>query len=266
VFEVQSALLELDQKYGAAASSPVRLLKDDLAALDGTTFRRLWRDMGEYASIGGLTMNSDASPWSGAKIVTTEQAESALLTTRRLSTRTLPDTRTAMDQLLEQAGFREPSSVAGWRDLLAFLYAVATTLKVLDAAVFAGPLAQMVAATASRKWRRRNNTWPGATTAWSERRRLAKAAAGLWHGRSRPSRAQLHAALATAAEQQAKWTTLTVDGGPPRVPPTLDEVSGRYEQLVRELASLSDYLNRNLSAENIVDLAATVDRLAGDER
>jgi hypothetical protein len=49
---------------------------------------------------------------------------------------------------------------------------VAVTLAILDAPVFAGPLPEMVAATATRAWHRANPTHPGANAGRAARRRL----------------------------------------------------------------------------------------------
>ncbi len=266
IFEAKSVLLGLETKHGQAAAVASRLSRDRLKALDASTFRRVRAQVREFAGLGAFTLDPAANPWTGGGVLTAEQARDAQDMTDRLHTETLPGTRLTLDRLLEEVGLRPPASLAQWRQVLELLDGVARTLATLDKAVFTGPLREMIAATASSGWRRKNRDWPGSTAGWFTRRKARKVARRLWTGDKRPAGTHLHQCLVTAFEQQTTWVRVSVDGRPPRVPGTLGEAHGRYEQLTRELAALGAFLaSRDLSAEHPAALSETIHRLRQDE-
>jgi very-short-patch-repair endonuclease len=267
VFGAQCALIGLSDRFGVAADSEVRVRGRDLMALDAGTVRRVKEDLYEFASLGGLTLTRADSPWAGARVRSPEQAEAALAAAMRLDARTVPDTRAALDELLRQTGLATPPTLAGWQSLLALLDRVAGVLARFRPEVFAAPLAEWVAATGTGRWRRQHADWPGASAGWFSRRAARKAAGALWVAAGRPSAHQLHADLSEAQSLLASWVDHSVDHGLPRLPSTLADVAGRFEQLTRELAALGAYLagtDFTVMAES--DLRSTLDGLAHDER
>jgi very-short-patch-repair endonuclease len=266
VFDAKSALLGLEGRYGRAAAVAGRLSRDSLMTLDAGTFRRVRDQVREFAGLGAFTLDPARNPWTGGSVLSAEQARDAQEMTDRLYTQTLPETRSALDRLLEQVGLRPPDSLARWQEVLGILDSVAHTLSALDKSVFTGPLQEMVAATAGSGWRRKNRDWPGSTAGWFARRKTRKITRKLWIGSERPGRAHLHQCLAAAFEQQSTWVRVSVDGQPPRIPDTLDEAHGRYEQLTRELAALGAFLlSGDLGAQHPAALSETVHRLRQDE-
>ena len=183
VFEARTRLLGLQQRFGGAADTAIRLHGQQLAALDGATFRRLTEELEEFTGLGGLTLTPEESAWAGATVTSAEQAQAVFEGVGRLRQQTLPGARALLGRVLAQTGLRPPASLAEWRQALALLDGVAATLQVFAQEVFAGPTAEMVAACASRSWRRQHSTWPGATDKWGQRRRLRTTARALWRGR-----------------------------------------------------------------------------------
>jgi very-short-patch-repair endonuclease len=125
----------------------------------------------------------------------------------------------------------------------------------------------MVAATGSGAWRKQHADWPGARAGWSERGRTRKAAKELWAASSKPSKHELHDALAESHDIALQWRAHSVDGGPPRLPATLLDVHGRFDQLSRELAALGAYLTgTDFGSLPTSDLQPTLNSLTHDER
>jgi hypothetical protein len=198
IFDAQCALIGLRSRYGEAAATDIRLRASDLTALGGDQMRQVTSDLHEFAGLGGLTLTRSDSLWAGATVVSSEQAEAALDAAVRLDGHTAPDARRTLDAVLHQTGLRAPDTLADWASALGLLDRVAQTLTTLRPEAFTAPLAEMVAATAPRTWRKQNPTWPAASAGWSERRRIRKQAMSLWAGTGKPHGAQLNTALHAA--------------------------------------------------------------------
>jgi very-short-patch-repair endonuclease/DNA polymerase III delta prime subunit len=267
VFEAQCALIGLLERHGAAVETDVRLRGSELAALDGVTMRSVSRDLYEFAGLGGLTLTRSDSLWADAHIVSAEQAEAALRAANRLETSTAPDTRQALDAVLLQTGLAVPSALGEWASVLTLLDRVAATLGCLRPEVFSTPVAEMVAATGKRSWRKQHRDWPGARAGWGERRQTRKAAKQFWCAAGRPSRHQLHSALLEAHDVASQWGAHALDGGTPRLPAALLDVHGRFDQLTRELAALGAYLSgTDFAAMPTADVQSALTTLTRDER
>jgi very-short-patch-repair endonuclease len=267
VFQSQCALIGITERHGSAADTDARLRGAQLNALDEASIRTLRNDLYEYAGLGGLTLTRTDSPWAGAHVVSAEQAEAALQAATRLQAHTAPDTRRALEDVLSQTGLATPQTLAGWRSLLTLLDQVAALLTKLRPQTFSSPLAEMIAATASRSWRKQHPDAPGAAAGWGDRRASRKAAKALWAGSGKPHGHQLHDALTEAQRLLDVWNGHAATPGPPRLPATLADVEGRFDQLTRELAALGAYLaGTEFTTMPEPELQATLGTLAHDER
>ncbi len=265
-FDAQCELIDLLNVFGDAAATETLLRGSELQSMTPETRRRVLDELREFTDLGGLELTPETSAWVGANITSAEQAENALLTAHRVASQALPHAQNAIHTTLQQTGLRQPASVSGWRDTLALLDAVQSSMSTFDGELFANPIAPLAAATATRKWRKSNTTWPGATDKWGERRRARKTAKSLWRGEGRPEKHTLHEALLAATEQQQQWSTLAEDGGRPRLPSDLPGTSGAYDQLSRELAALGAFVtSAQLGALPEATLVTTVRSLAADE-
>jgi very-short-patch-repair endonuclease len=266
VFDAQCALISLTEQHGAAADTTLRFGGIELASLDAATMRQLKDDLFEYASLGGLTLTRSDSPWAGAHVVSAEQAEAALEAATRLQTGTAPDTRLALEDVLRQTGLVTPQTLTGWHGVLTLLDEVASTLHRFRPEVFSAPIAEMIAATGGRRWRRAHPDWPGVADSWRTRRHNRKVAEQLWVGPGAPSAEQLHDSLLKATELLSQWDGHTNDHGPPRLPTTLDDMRGRFDQLTRELAALGTYLTgADFATMSDSELRRTLSSLAQDK-
>ena len=267
IFDTQAALLGLAAAHGPAADTRVRLAAQALGGITEGVIGPLEADLHEFAALGGLTLTGADSPWADAVITSPEQADAALRAAQRLDTYTVPDTARVLNEVLRQTGLRSPTTLAEWRAALGVLQGIAGVLSQFRSDVFGGPLAEWVAASAPRAWRKTNAAWPGARAGWRVRRQLLKQAKALWAGADKPSRSQLHEALSAAHQAAHAWAQHVSDDGPPRLPASLAEVFGHYDQLTRELAALGAFLpGRDFTVVPRQQLASALHALAADER
>lgn len=266
VFDLQCDLIDLRFKHGESAQTDIRLRGNDIANVGAPAIRQALSELHELASLGGLTLTQTDSPWAGSSVVSTQQVDAALSAAARLDGYTAPDTRRALNELLQQAGLRTPTTLADWTVALDVLSRVESTLTVFQPQVFAAPLAEMIAATATRDWRRQNPRWPGVSAGWGQRRKTRKHARTLLIDGVKLNTSDLHAALQSAAEVSVRWSAVSGDGGAPRAPRALPDARGRFSQLITELAALGMYLSGIDFAQMPSDrLATTLHQLAVDQ-
>ncbi|TSD95366.1 DUF4011 domain-containing protein [Skermania sp. ID1734] len=260
VFAGHEALLGLTERFGNAAVTEIRFGPREIVAMDEATASIVREELREYANLGGLSLSVRDSPWAGAPVVTTEQAEHALQVATRLRSATVPETWQALDEVAAQSGLRPPATLAGWRTLLQLFDRTAEILTTLDTVVWSTDLAQLVAATASRSQRRALGDFDGKVG------ELRAAANRLWLLPDKPPRKQLHRTLVRAHELATEWSGVTT-AGVPKLPTALPTATAKFAELdseLDELAALLPWLDMTHLPRP--QLAQTVEALAHDAR
>ncbi|MEU7868075.1 AAA domain-containing protein [Dactylosporangium sp. NPDC049140] len=243
-YQAQTELIRL-----AALVTPmtaVRLRGPVLANLDEAGARRVREQLRDYATVGGFQLTEQESGWIGATVRTPQEAQAAFDLTERLSGRTLPGARPALEYVAAQTGLPRPVNVTGWRALFAFLDQIAATLGNFEPEVYREDLSAF-----------RN----AADLGWWARRKLRKRAARLWRGPGHPSPEELFEGLARAERQREQW------GGEPRLPADLPRARQAFDGLDREVQELQRYcVHIPLLTMDLDRLARVLQSLAADER
>ncbi|MDP4507030.1 AAA domain-containing protein [Nonomuraea turcica] len=191
-FQIQSALLGVP----AEARTPVRLFPPE--HIDREAADRIRDELRDFAHLGGFTLRPGSTPWYGASLRTAEQARQAADLASRLHSHLLPLLAYRVDQACAEAGLRAPEGHRERVTVLQLFAGVAQTMRRLSPRVFESDPSRLAAAAG-------DGTAGDGPLGLRERHALRKRARALWLGAGKPERAELHAALAEAAEQLAEW-------------------------------------------------------------
>ncbi|MDN6794801.1 MAG: hypothetical protein L0L69_07075 [Propionibacterium sp.] len=266
------------ERFGASAYDALQVLTDLTGAHPAPRTRVRLRedvlvdvahDQGERArtllhranALGIFSRTSDHHAWSGAVINSAEQVPDILLRVKRLATETLPEMRVQMGAVAGETGIVTATTLAQWEEQLRMLEGVREALDVFRPAVFERSAADMVIATAPKRWRREH----GITMRRSQRSRLVKQAKDL----VRPGRhvEDLHHELLQVQEKRDVWRRHCDSDGWPRLPQRLDDAATLAASVRVDLDRLSPLLSTShpdLARMPVTDLARLLDRLDAD--
>jgi hypothetical protein len=180
-------------------------------------------DLQEAAELGAFTPAARATGWHEANLTSDDAAAEALTRVRRLGEVTLPQLRRQIAYVTETTGLTPPASVHAFADQLAMLAGMRGTLDVFQPMVFERSAADMLQATAPRKWRAEH----GVDMSSVVRRRLRKRARDMLRPGVRVD--DLHAALAQVQSQREAWATHSANGGWPVLPEGLATIEDTCE-------------------------------------
>lgn len=215
------------------------------------------------AELGAFTVGPADTAWYGAEVSTAEQGRAAIALARRVFEQTMPTARARMAKVSAAAGLGGAGTVADWERQLALLIGVRATLDTFVPGVYEYPVVELVAATATRRWRHEHSIRLG----WVARTRRQRRARELLRPGTRPD--DLHAALLAAQEQRKAWQREANAGGWPVVPSGLADAENELGLLRDDLQALGAVLSASpeggdLTATPLDELVRRVARLAGD--
>ena len=130
-FEVQSALLGIPEE----ARTRVRLAMPE--RIDAREADQIRDELREFAHLGGFSIRPEGTPWFGARLGTADQARQACDLAARLSSRVLPLLGHRIIRACEETGLRTPASYAEGSSRMRLYAAIASTLSIFSADVFA---------------------------------------------------------------------------------------------------------------------------------
>jgi very-short-patch-repair endonuclease len=187
--------------------SAVRLPRPTLAALSGEGTERALEDIIRLTEVRRLVRH----PWAGAHLPDRETAQQASTLAKQLNGRLLPDALAQLAIARAELSLPAPPGYAAWRYMTGFLNGVAETRRVLGADIFHADLTGLTTATASRAQRRKEER---KSLSWFAGLALRRQARDRWCGTDKPSRQQLHDALAVAEAQLRIWRRDRLPGHP----------------------------------------------------
>ncbi|ACZ31833.1 hypothetical protein Xcel_2819 [Xylanimonas cellulosilytica DSM 15894] len=246
-----------------APSTTVRLAPATVVALDDDARRAVAADLEEAAQLGAFTLRSTSTPWYDALLLTDDEARSALVRVNRLKDTTLPQLRRQIAYVTEITGLVPPTTVTAFGQQLEMLGGMRGTLDLFHPMVFERTAADMVQATATRKWRAEHGVEMGAFT----RRRLRKRAKDMVRPGVRVP--DLHAALCEVQAQREVWAQHSERGGWPTLPEGLATIEDTHEAVRIDLDALEPVLGPTPMGGGLADLdldalAERLQRLSND--
>lgn len=214
----------------------VRLDDVALAALEGAGGEDIRAQLLRAAQLNAFTGDIGQTAWVGAKIADSDQAQVALDTARLLCEEMIGDLVSAAGAAAQRTGIKPAQSVKMWGEQLTLLSKVALVLEALRPDVFDSSINDLVAATATRAWRKANNyDLPG-----SYKRRLRKQAKALILPEVTVD--DLHEVLMQAMLVRDEWRKQTGKAGRPRVPEGLRQARHQYNAAVLEIEKIQALL------------------------
>ncbi|WP_098458512.1 hypothetical protein [Flavimobilis soli] len=254
-YDVLQALARLT----AARPSPsthVRLSPATTAALTDDVRQDAIDTLIRVSELGAFTIRPTSTPWYGADLVDDEAARDAYARADRLANDLLPRLDAQIEQVRASSGLVEPTSLRAWGEQLAMIAGLRTTLDVFQPIIFERTAADLVAATATPKWRAMNA--PEMTG--RQRRRLAKQAKDMLRPGTRVD--DLHGALVQVQAQREQWTAMCPGGGWPRLPEGLAVIEATYREVLEDVEALEPVLASTPAGGGLLDMpiAALVER------
>ncbi|MDU0348419.1 DNA helicase [Actinomyces sp. MRS3W] len=200
------------------ARTSARVAPGRLEHLDAAGRERASALLHRAHDLGLLTTALADSAWYGMAVADVDEATDALARLTRLADELLPEIARQSDEVHASVGIIKAETLAQWCEQLEMLDGVRDSLDVFLPEVFERSAADMVIATASKRWRQDHRVEMGR----SARRRFTKQAKDL----VRPGRevADLHGELVKVQQRREVWRRYDPDGGWPHLPQGLDEM------------------------------------------
>lgn len=244
--EVQAAMVDLASRRPSPASR-VRLRRDVLAGIPRARAVELGRRLRDACGLGAWTADGH-DPWFGARILSPADATRALEITSRYGTNGLDEVTRRLNLILAESHVPPAHSVNDWSAALETMVEVRGTLEMFRPEVFDIPLAEHIAATATRDWRANRDVQMGGVARQRVRRQTKRLL--------RPGRppARLHDALVAASAQRQHWFELVGGGGRPEISPRLDEGLELLDGLTSDLQWLAERLRPPADGIQLADL------------
>lgn len=244
-----------------APRTRVRLNEEILLEIASDQGARARQLLHEASALGVFSRTSQVGPWKGLVIASEEQVPEVLERVNRLAKETLPELRVMISTLAGETGITPATNMRQWYDQLSMFEGVREVLDLFQPRVFERSAADMVIATASKKWRQEH----GISMPRSQRIRLVKQA----HDMLRPGSHvdDLHRALLTVQERREVWRQHCDSDGWPKLPSNLAQVAALTQEVAEDLEHLNPMFvtaHGDLEAMPIVDLAKICERLSGD--
>ncbi|WP_425956060.1 hypothetical protein [Xylanimonas sp. McL0601] len=261
-YDALQALARLTAERPAPSTS-VRLTSAAAAGLGEDARRAVAADLRQAAELGAFTLRATSTPWYDAQLLTDDAAREALVRVSRLKDTTLPQLRRQIAYVTEVTGLTRPTTVRAFGEQLEMLAGMRGTLDLFHPMVFERTAADMVQATATRKWRAEH----GVEMGWFSRRRLRKRAKDMVRPGVRVP--DMHAALCEVQAQREVWAQHAERGGWPTLPEGLATIEDTHEAVHIDLDALEPVLGPTplgggLADRDLDGLAERLQRLAAD--
>ena len=233
-YEALQKLAELTSRRDRATTR-ARIDAEHLGRLDEDGREQALTLLRRGHTLGLFTPEVSSSAWNGIPVEDMDEATDALVHLRALANDLLPTIQEHTAVVARTTGLSRARNLGQWIEQLDMFDGVRESLDVFLPEVFERSAADMVIATASKRWRDER----GIHMDGSRRRRFTRQANDL----VRPGRVvdDLHAELVKVQRRREVWRRHDPDGGWPRLPQGLDEMrrtAGRARGAVAEVQPL----------------------------
>ncbi|VEG74247.1 Uncharacterised protein [Actinomyces slackii] len=245
-YEALQTLADMTSRR-SRTSTKARIAPGRLERLDEPGLERARELLHRGHALGVFTTEVASSAWNGIAVTDMDEATDALVHMRALSVDLLPAITEHVDSASQSAGLTRPTCLSQWQEQLEMLDGVRESLDVFLPEVFERSAADMVIATASKKWREARGIYMDG----SSRRRFTRQAKDL----VRPGRVveDLHDELVAVQQRRELWNRHHPDGGWPRLPQGLDEMALAASRARTAMDAIEPILARSGHTTALVD-------------
>lgn len=215
------------------------------------------------AELGAFSGQTRTSPWFGARLSNRQETQDALELVEKLREE-LPHCGEQMVRACESVGLTPGASFAEWHSQVLLFQRIQDSLGRFTQDIYARDVDDLIAATASGSWRRRNNV-EMTSVVRSRLRRVAKE-----YVRPSVSINDLHDSLQQVQSEREEWMKSAAEDQRPSVPRHLDQlvdlvagVQRRLERLVAVLVATEEETLFDVPFKTLLD---TVEQLGEDEQ
>ena len=244
-----------------APRTRVRLGEDVLLEIASDQGERARELLHEASALGVFSRQAQVGPWKGIVIGSQEQVPDVLERVDRLAKETLPQLRVIMSSVAGESGITPAVDMRQWYAQLSMFEGVREVLDIFQPRVFERSAADMVIATASKKWRQEH----GISMSRSQRVRLVKQAQDMLRPGTHVN--DLHRALLTVQERRDVWRQHCDSDGWPTLPSNLTQAVELTQDVAEDLEHLTPMFataHGDLEAMPIAELAKLCERLSAD--
>lgn len=192
---------------------------------------------------GLLEPELQESPWKGVVLSTESDAQDAIEKIHALADGRLETLHQELERVSEETGLVLPSTLNAWKEQLGMLEGVARSLDIFQPEIFAHSAADMVIATASRKWRQERSL----PMKGKDKRNLIKQAKDALRPGAAPQ--DLHAELVRVQSFRDLWRRHALPGAWPRIPQEFEAVRELSAQVFAEVVALAPILSQVTTPE-----------------
>ena len=258
LYEVQEKLIGSPAQVSVCHAMPSAKARD----LDRASVEQLMREAQEWADLRGHEISSYYPEWAECRVDTPEEARDALTLLRNLSSRALPETRTAVVGVFDEAGLTHSHTVGEWYEVLRWLKELEHFIARFDSKIFTLDHSALKAALEpARHW------WKPLAVLMSGKYRAARDAvrATCLDGTNITGQDALRI-LEQAAQMHERWSRLAPATRTPVVPRNLESALRRLESLVQMLRKAEDtFAQQNLVGRAHPDVAQWLNRVSDQE-
>jgi very-short-patch-repair endonuclease len=252
LFDSQARLIAL-----ADSATRHRFAGNTLELLSGPRLDKVRSALRRFTDLGGLD-HAGQGKWLGAAVYTQADLDRALSLVNAIHTELLPGASAAMDEVRRQCGFRAPVDLQDWANALKLLTEANRSLETLRPEAYWIDLRYMVAAYATREWRKKHGV---NMSSEGERRALVNQSKSLtW---AKMSKGQRRSVFEYAAALQSAWYAWQHEPSPLVIPDGLARAADIFTALKQAVDELRHFIPR-LPASRIDLLRETVSALATD--
>lgn len=232
--------LSLFDVYGKLAALPkdlpeaMRLPAADLTAFTESRIEEIVRDIERWSSLS-RRMRDGSSPWAGASVSSSIEADSAFAFALNAAEGSGPELATLLDRVLDETGLNARQTIEGWGEVLRLLEEVSDLLGQVQPEVYRLPLETTLHELAPES----QGTWATikALLTDAQFRSARRKVRSLLLDPKRVPLGEAHRLVARAKDQQRRWSNAG-GAGPPRA---FDD-TGRAKTLYRDIRTGIDTL------------------------